>query len=143
MCVEHGYARSARRDRHLSRDRRPGQATLRCGCRGSALSQRRVWAVHRRSRIGGGWPWSSRWRPPEVARWTGLLAAAMLVPALPLAPFWGALADRYGRKPVILRGYLANVLGYLIAAVSPNVEMLVLGRLAFGLGFGTQAVALA
>ncbi len=81
--------------------------------------------------------------PDEVARWTGLLAACQLVLAIPLAPFWGALADRVGRKPIILRGYLVGVASYPISAASQSVEHLVLARLVYSLGFGIVAVTAA
>lgn len=81
--------------------------------------------------------------PDEVSRWTGILAALMLAVALPLAPLWGAFADRWGRKPVILRGYAISVIAYLITATAQNVEQLAIARLLWGFSFGTQAVVLA
>jgi len=81
--------------------------------------------------------------PDAVARWTGVLASSMLVLALPLAPLWGALADRYGRKPVILRGFVVSVVAYLITAFAQNVEQVWFARFLLGLTFGTQAVVVA
>src|SRR6266480_3034357 len=34
----------------------------------------------------------------NIPFWTGVLAALPLCVAVPLAPFWGVLADRYSRK---------------------------------------------
>src|SRR5215203_4354350 len=35
----------------------------------------------------------------QVPFWTGVLVATSLAVAVPLAPWWGVLADRYSRKP--------------------------------------------
>jgi MFS transporter, DHA1 family, multidrug resistance protein len=81
--------------------------------------------------------------PVEVNSWTGLLYAVMLGTAMPLAPFWGSIAERYSRKAVILRGqYLATV-AYLILAFAPNIWWVVLSRVLLGLTFGSVAVLIA
>src|ERR1700681_1396430 len=41
--------------------------------------------------------------PPEVPAWTGYLSAAFFLFGLPLVPFWGVWAERYGRVPIIAR----------------------------------------
>src|SRR5450756_2630770 len=40
-------------------------------------------------------------RPEEVTLWTGIIASVSGILGLPFLPFWGALADRYARKPVL------------------------------------------
>src|SRR6195256_3719744 len=55
--------------------------------------------------------------PAEVPAWTGYLNAAFSLFGLPLVPFWGVWAERYGRIPIIAR--------------SAFVEMLVFGILWF------------
>ena len=79
----------------------------------------------------------------EVARWTGILAAAPLIVAAPISPFWGVLADRFGRKPVILRCFLFSALAYAAAALAQDVWQFLLIRLFQGLTFGTNAVVIA
>jgi MFS transporter, DHA1 family, multidrug resistance protein len=81
--------------------------------------------------------------PGEVPRWTGILAAAPLIVAAPISPFWGVLADRFGRKPVILRCFLFSALAYAAAAVAQDVWQFLLIRLFQGLTFGTNAVVIA
>src|ERR1700693_4890768 len=39
----------------------------------------------------------------EVPAWTGYLNAAFFLFGLPLVPFWGVWAERYGRIPIIAR----------------------------------------
>src|SRR3977135_3523304 len=39
--------------------------------------------------------------PAEVPAWTGYLNAAFFLFGLPLVPFWGVWAERYGRIPII------------------------------------------
>src|ERR1700680_5191571 len=41
--------------------------------------------------------------PSEVPAWTGYLNAAFFLFGLPLVPFWGVWAERYGRVPIIAR----------------------------------------
>src|SRR5258708_2410553 len=41
--------------------------------------------------------------PAEVPAWTGYLNAAFFLFGLPLVPFWGVWAERYGRIPIIPR----------------------------------------
>src|SRR5579884_3370750 len=40
---------------------------------------------------------------PELALWTGLVASATGMSLAVTSPIWGAVADRYGRKPMLLR----------------------------------------
>lgn len=76
----------------------------------------------------------------EVAVWSGLLFAIMMAMALPLAPFWGVLAERYSRKPIILRSYFALSVALLVAAWAPNLAWLAFSRMLVGLCFGTIGV---
>ncbi len=46
-------------------------------------------------------------------------------------PFWGALSDRIGRRPVILISLLGSTLSYVMFALAPNFGWLLLSR-AFG-----------
>jgi DHA1 family multidrug resistance protein-like MFS transporter len=81
--------------------------------------------------------------PAEIAVWTGLLVAIMMSTALPLAPFWGVLAERYSRRPVVLRGYVLLAGALLIAAWAADVRWLIVARLLMGLCFGTGGVIVA
>lgn len=56
-----------------------------------------------------------------------LVFGCLLIPA-------GALADRYGRKGVLLTGLGVFVGGCLVSATAPGVEVLLAGRVVTGLG---------
>jgi len=66
----------------------------------------------------------------------GAHAFAMLV----TAPLWGRLSDRYGRRPVILLGLVTGGVAFLVYAVTDNLWVLLLSRLAQGAGAGTIGV---
>ena len=52
--------------------------------------------------------------------------------------FWGAMSDRFGRRPVLLCGLLVFLAGSIACALAQGLVTLVLGRLlqAFGAGVG-------
>src|SRR6266851_1727047 len=52
--------------------------------------------------------------PPEVPAWTGYLNAAFFLFGLPLVPFWGVWAERYGRIPIIARSAFVEMLGFAL-----------------------------
>src|SRR4051794_25737990 len=59
--------------------------------------------------------------PSDVSSWTGILYTVMLGVAFPLAPFWGALAERFSRRLVIARSQYLETISYLIMAFAPNI----------------------
>ena len=81
--------------------------------------------------------------PDEISAWTGLLYAAMTAVAFPLAPFWGAVAERYSRRLVIVRSQYMAAFAYLLLAVAPNVWVVLAARLLLGFTFGNIAVVIA
>lgn len=50
--------------------------------------------------------------------------------------FYGSLADRYGRRPVLLSGLLLFLVGSLLSFIAPSVEWLIAGRFVQALGAG-------
>ena len=44
--------------------------------------------------------------PVDAQRWAGLLIAANFISSALMAPVWGWLGDRYGRKKMVLRAIL-------------------------------------
>ncbi|MCB0863757.1 MAG: MFS transporter [Solirubrobacterales bacterium] len=50
--------------------------------------------------------------------------------------YFGALADRYGRKQLLLLGMAFTVLASLLSAFAPSVEILILARILTGLAAG-------
>ena len=65
---------------------------------------------------------------------TGWLVAVGPGPAALMAPVTGVLADRYGRRQVLVPSLVLFSLGGLIAATSGSFTVLLLGRLVQGLG---------
>jgi DHA1 family multidrug resistance protein-like MFS transporter len=64
----------------------------------------------------------------EVEALTGAIAAISTFIGLPLLPFWGALADRYSRQPVIVRSFVAHFLAGAVSMLAGNVWVFVIGR---------------
>lgn len=50
------------------------------------------------------------------------------------SPIWGRLSDKYGRKPILAITMLINVIAYGIIWLSPNLLILILGRILGGIG---------
>src|ERR1700716_2276617 len=50
----------------------------------------------------------------EVPAWTGYLNAAFFLFGLPLVPFWGGWAERYGRIPIIARRALVATAAFVV-----------------------------
>ena len=73
----------------------------------------------------------------SVEFWSGMVFAIPGVTMMFAAPVWGALADRHGRKPMVMRAMFgAAILIFLMGRVQ-SVEALVLLRALQGLITGT------
>jgi MFS family permease len=79
----------------------------------------------------------------QIPAWTGILAALGFVIGLPLLPFWGVWADRFGRKVIIVRSAYVEAVLFSVTALSPNVWVLAAGRLLTGFVLGNTGVMLA
>lgn len=79
----------------------------------------------------------------EAAQWAGLISASAAVSMTVVQPIWGALADRYGRRPMVLRSTFGGfvVLGLMGFATSP--EQLLILRFVQGSITGVVAAATA
>src|SRR5260221_12708965 len=58
--------------------------------------------------------------PAEVPAWTGYLNAAFFLFGLPLVPFWGVWAERYGRIPIIARSAFVEAVVFTGLLVAQN-----------------------
>jgi len=81
--------------------------------------------------------------PGELALWTGLTAGASGASLAIMSPIWGALADRYGRRAMLLRAMIGGAISVgLMGFARGPVDLLVL-RLIQGATAGTVAAATA
>jgi DHA1 family multidrug resistance protein-like MFS transporter len=78
----------------------------------------------------------------QVAAWTGATVAISSAVGLPFLPFWGALADRYSRKPVIVRSFVAHLLAGTLALLAGNIWVFVLARGVMSLALGNSGLML-
>ncbi|MDR1183547.1 MAG: MFS transporter [Coriobacteriales bacterium] len=81
---------------------------------------------------------------PELSFWSGAVYAVTFLTQAVVSPLWGRLADRFGRKPMLLRaGFSMAVIMFLSGFVT-NVVQLVVLRAILGMlsGFISNAVAL-
>jgi MFS family permease len=78
-----------------------------------------------------------------VAFWVGAITSFSNVAGLPFLPFWGALADRHGRKPLIIRSFVVAFVAVSLTALAPNVWVFALARAIQSLGLGNTGLILA
>lgn len=71
----------------------------------------------------------------------GLLVAVYSLVQLAMAPMWGRLSDRVGRRPVLVLGLLGSGLAYVAFARADSLAMLFLSRIVGGIGGSTIPVA--
>jgi DHA1 family multidrug resistance protein-like MFS transporter len=83
--------------------------------------------------------------PGRIALWSGLLAAVTPAVSGALGPFFGRLADRFGRKLMLIRSLAAFAVIIALMGLVQTVEQLFVARLVQGLfaGFTPMAMAVA
>jgi DHA1 family multidrug resistance protein-like MFS transporter len=79
----------------------------------------------------------------RVAFFAGLLGTATGVTLFVFSPVWGALADRFGRKPLLLRAYIGATFSMGLQGVAQNVWQLLFLRTVQGAFVGTIPAAAA
>ena len=82
--------------------------------------------------------------PSQVTFYSGLAISVSAISAACVSPLWGILADRYGRKPMMIRAGLAMTITMGGLAFVPNVYWLLALRLLNGVftGYVPNATAL-
>jgi MFS family permease len=80
--------------------------------------------------------------PPEVPAWTGYLNAAFFLFGLPLVPFWGVWAERYGRIPIIARSAFVEMVVFAVLWFAQNRWQAAFGLLLVGFQLGNTGVML-
>lgn len=78
--------------------------------------------------------------PEDITRWTGLITSISGIPGLIFLPFWGALADKFSRKPVIIRSFVVHVFVATSVILAGNVWLFLLGRALSGLALGNSGL---
>ena len=79
----------------------------------------------------------------QVAFYAGLTSTATGVTLFIFSPLWGALADRFGRKPLLLRAYLGATFSMGLQGIAQNVWQLFILRAFQGAFVGTIPAAAA
>ena len=79
----------------------------------------------------------------SIALWSGLMGTATGGALFIFSPIWGSLADRFGRKPLLLRAYLGAMITMTLQGLAQNVWQLVFLRALQGMFVGTIPAATA
>jgi len=80
--------------------------------------------------------------PAEVPAWTGYLNAAFFLFGLPLVPFWGVWAERYGRIPIIARSAFVEAVVFAGLWLAQNRWEAAFALLLVGFQLGNTGVML-
>ncbi len=76
----------------------------------------------------------------EIDAWTGPISAMAFAVGIWFVPFWGVLADRYGRKPLILRSHYVEVAAMALAAISHSIWLYIIARALTGFALGNTGL---
>ncbi len=79
----------------------------------------------------------------NVAWWAGLASSATGFSLMVFSPIWGHLADRYGRKPMVLRSMFGGAVVLALMGLSRNVTDLIILRAIQGALTGTVTASVA
>jgi len=79
----------------------------------------------------------------DVARWAGIIGAGAGLTMTVFAPLWGELADRYGRKLMVLRAMFSGAVVLGLMGFARNVGDLLILRLLQGALTGTVTASVA
>ncbi len=71
--------------------------------------------------------------------WSGMVFSAQAVTMMITSPFWGVIADRHGRKPMLLRATIGGAILLTLMGFAQNAEQLVLLRTVQGAVTGVVA----
>jgi MFS family permease len=79
----------------------------------------------------------------SVKLWSGLIFAAPFMISAFMQPLWGIMGDRYGRKPMVVRGMLGLSVAFFLMGFSHTVFHLLILRFFQGIFSGFVAPSLA
>ncbi len=78
----------------------------------------------------------------QIPAMVGIIAAIVGAAGIPFLPFWGALADRYSRKPMVVRSFIVYLLAGILSVLAGNVWVFVVGRSLMSLSLGNSGLML-
>lgn len=81
--------------------------------------------------------------PAQQAWWAGVVLATTGLTLALFAPIWGMLADRFGRRPMVVRSMIGGTVVLLLMSYARNITDLVICRLLQGALTGTVAASVA
>lgn len=79
--------------------------------------------------------------PVRLKMWVAVFAASTPLTLAVFSPIWGMLADRYGRRVMLLRANFAGAIVLALMGTVRSVELLILLRLMQGVFTGTMTAA--
>lgn len=79
----------------------------------------------------------------HVETWVGALYAVIFLLGLPLIPFWGIWAQKYGEKPVIIRSAFVEMVVLITLGLSHSLFGVFVAMILVGLQFGNTGIMLA
>ena len=77
----------------------------------------------------------------EVAFWAGIATGVSGLSMFLTAPLWGNIADRWGRKPMVLRAMFGGSIIVALTGLAPNICYLIVMRFIFGMFAGSVAAS--
>ncbi len=77
----------------------------------------------------------------QAAFWAGIATSASGIAMFFSAPLWGIVADRWGRKPMVLRAMFGAGTVLALIGLAPNIYIVIALRFTQGLLSGTVAAA--
>lgn len=77
----------------------------------------------------------------SIEFWSGLVFSSQAITMMISAPIWGTIADRYGRKPMLIRASLGGAVILAAMGFVQNAEQLALLRTIQGFITGTMAAS--
>jgi len=82
--------------------------------------------------------------PSEIVQWSGIAFGVTFLGTGLTAPLWGRLADRYGRKPMLIRAAIGMAVVMSTIGLAHNVYELVALRFAAGLigGYASASIVM-
>lgn len=81
--------------------------------------------------------------PAQQAFWAGVTLAATGVTLAAFAPIWGWLADRYGRKSMVIRSMFGGTVVLILMSFAQSINQLLIFRLLQGALTGTVSASVA